>query len=602
VWAQLANEYRRLAQEALARGDFRRAAYLYGVLLRDLRSAANALSSGGLHKDAAILYRDKLNDPLAAAQSFERAGNIEESLRLYEKMERYEEAAEMLRRMGNDERAEQLYIRAAHAHANRNHWVAAGDLVRTKIGRHDLAEEFYRSGWKFMGAEVVPCGQRLLDQSLASQEWTKAEELFAEAEERFSARTQESNSFFNYALRLKETLPEPKQEDWHDRVRSLFADQVHQSVKSVPMAGELFADRQNWPAEVLRDAIYAAKAGVKTPTVETLPERAKKLLDGTVVAVAVARDSRDIIVASTTNVVCWRVKEQRVQVLLGSWIQNEVIGLSVDSNADNVFVLSHNGPKITLQAFQNHVAEYFKEGGKVEFDIENTERGEWYLSPFADTWKGGPPEATMANRSEILSYRGHIPKAEGNSAVDEHSTTHLILRLDPNSDDLENTMDWYWNSGGLEYLSGDWQIKTKRKWQPHWHPDVPRGNPILVSPMDVITKPGTLEIAAVDQKGILCWSRFEANTNEEHPNSHQLFSHHPDRFAAACLLKENTIAAVTFKNELLWYRVQTGKLETYAPGTPLDVPSKAVFLVARPQAREVAAILEDGSAVLVPMP
>jgi hypothetical protein len=43
VWDRLAAEYRRLAAEAAARGDHRRAAYLYGVLLRDLRSAADKL-------------------------------------------------------------------------------------------------------------------------------------------------------------------------------------------------------------------------------------------------------------------------------------------------------------------------------------------------------------------------------------------------------------------------------------------------------------------------------------------------------------------------------------------------------------------------------
>src|SRR5262249_38164725 len=72
VWNELAREYRRLAQEATARGDFRRAAYLYGVLLRDLRSAANALMAGGLFHDAALLFRDRLNDPFAAASAFDR--------------------------------------------------------------------------------------------------------------------------------------------------------------------------------------------------------------------------------------------------------------------------------------------------------------------------------------------------------------------------------------------------------------------------------------------------------------------------------------------------------------------------------------------------
>ena len=73
IWAELAREYRRLAQEAAARGDHRRAAYIHGVLLRDLRSAANALMAGGLFRDAALIFRDKLNDDLSAARAFEQA-------------------------------------------------------------------------------------------------------------------------------------------------------------------------------------------------------------------------------------------------------------------------------------------------------------------------------------------------------------------------------------------------------------------------------------------------------------------------------------------------------------------------------------------------
>src|SRR5205823_2201454 len=86
VWNELAREYRRLAQEAAARGDARRAAYLYGVLLRDPRSAANALMAGGLFRDAAVLFRDKLKDEPAAAGAFEKAGDFDEALRLYDRL------------------------------------------------------------------------------------------------------------------------------------------------------------------------------------------------------------------------------------------------------------------------------------------------------------------------------------------------------------------------------------------------------------------------------------------------------------------------------------------------------------------------------------
>ena len=49
----LAQEYRKAAQRAAEQGDFRRAAYIHGFLLRDDRKAAGVLQRGGLHHDAA---------------------------------------------------------------------------------------------------------------------------------------------------------------------------------------------------------------------------------------------------------------------------------------------------------------------------------------------------------------------------------------------------------------------------------------------------------------------------------------------------------------------------------------------------------------------
>ncbi len=68
TYNELLQEYRKQADQAAARGDFRRAAFIYGKLLRDFRSAALVLARGGLHRDAAILYERALNDLPAAAR------------------------------------------------------------------------------------------------------------------------------------------------------------------------------------------------------------------------------------------------------------------------------------------------------------------------------------------------------------------------------------------------------------------------------------------------------------------------------------------------------------------------------------------------------
>ena len=83
VLAQLTIEYRKAAEAATARGDYRRAAFIYGKLLRDYRLAAAVLSKGGLHHDAAILYLEKLNDEPSAARCFEAAGAFDQALAIY---------------------------------------------------------------------------------------------------------------------------------------------------------------------------------------------------------------------------------------------------------------------------------------------------------------------------------------------------------------------------------------------------------------------------------------------------------------------------------------------------------------------------------------
>ena len=92
----LAQEYRKAARRAAEQGDFRRAAYIYGFLLRDDRKAAGVLQRGGLHHDAALLYLKKLNDLAAAAQAFEAAGEVDRAIELYRQTARHEAAGDLL--------------------------------------------------------------------------------------------------------------------------------------------------------------------------------------------------------------------------------------------------------------------------------------------------------------------------------------------------------------------------------------------------------------------------------------------------------------------------------------------------------------------------
>ena len=136
-------------QRAAGQGDFRRAAYIYGVLLHDDRMAAKALQRGGLHHDAAMLYLKKLNDPAAAAQAFEAAGAVDRAIALYRQLGRHESAGDLLRRIGEEEAAVAEFEHAAAllVAAPPADYLAAGRLLLEKARRPDRAIEQFQAGW-----------------------------------------------------------------------------------------------------------------------------------------------------------------------------------------------------------------------------------------------------------------------------------------------------------------------------------------------------------------------------------------------------------------------------------------------------------------------
>ena len=132
---ELMEEYRKAAQEAVNQGDFRRAAYIYGILLQDDRMAASALMRAGLYHDAATIYASKLNDRASAAQAFEAAGEFDRALELFRQLSQHE-PGDLLRRIGEEEAAVAEYLLAANELANEsaNHLAPGGCCWKKRGG------------------------------------------------------------------------------------------------------------------------------------------------------------------------------------------------------------------------------------------------------------------------------------------------------------------------------------------------------------------------------------------------------------------------------------------------------------------------------------
>src|SRR5262249_4405504 len=133
VQQELMREYRKAAEAAVTRGDWKRAAFIYGKLLADWREAAAVFARGGLHSDGAIRYRAKLSDPLRAAQCFVSAGEFDEALKIFDRLHEHEKAGDLLRRMGEEDAAIARYLQAAEDMLERKKGpLAAGEFILRK--------------------------------------------------------------------------------------------------------------------------------------------------------------------------------------------------------------------------------------------------------------------------------------------------------------------------------------------------------------------------------------------------------------------------------------------------------------------------------------
>ncbi len=162
IFYSLQAEYRKQAEEAMKRGDYRRAAFIYAKLLDNVGSAAHALSQGGLHADAAQIYEVVLRNLPAAARAWSAAGEIDRAVELYERLGDDLNAGDLLQRVGASERALTHFRRGADKLAAREKYAEAGEVLFDRAGRPDLALQWFEQGWQSRPkVAAAPCGVAL---------------------------------------------------------------------------------------------------------------------------------------------------------------------------------------------------------------------------------------------------------------------------------------------------------------------------------------------------------------------------------------------------------------------------------------------------------
>ncbi len=159
---QLRELYRQLANRELQLGRFRRAAFIFAELLRDLTSAAAALRQGKHFREAAVLYRDKLHQPLVAAEVLEAGGFSAEAIAIYEEKLQWLSAARVYRQLGDEPAARVAFRRGADELLRTANFLAAAQIFEESLGEPREAAAALECAWPD-AATAGPCLGALFD-------------------------------------------------------------------------------------------------------------------------------------------------------------------------------------------------------------------------------------------------------------------------------------------------------------------------------------------------------------------------------------------------------------------------------------------------------
>lgn len=264
LYFALTAEYRKQADLAARQGDYRRAAFIYARLLHDFAAAARILSQGGLHRDAAVIYMDVLDDLRAAAREWEATGEVDRAVGILVNLGDHLEAAELLRRVGDQDRALKHYQLAAGQHLAVGRYFQAGELLRGRAERFDLALVCYEQGWAARpGAGALPCGLYLARHFTEQADIVALNRMLTEAETILETWDAEAASrFFHEIVRLSHAKQVSRvADDLRDRCLLGLARKMQEHASSQRQrdrfVSTFFPADSPWPAPLVRDAQFA---------------------------------------------------------------------------------------------------------------------------------------------------------------------------------------------------------------------------------------------------------------------------------------------------------------------------------------------------------
>lgn len=608
VVRQLTEHYRQAAEEAARRGDYRRAAFIYGKLLRDYRAAANALMCGGLHRDAAVLLLMRVGDPLAAARAFAAAGEFDRALELYQQQGDHLAAAELLRQLGEEEAALAEYRMAAEKHTERRDYLAAGDLLLYRARVRTEALAYYRDGWANRPAEnAVHCALRLAGCCADAGAADELLRIVDEADEHFAEAGNPTavGRFYNEIARLAERPPlAALRDDLRDRALLGLTGELRRRarIESRPgtVVSALFSPGVVWPAAQVRDAEYAWKAALKARGAREVPGYPARdathfrLGEGTVTAACAAPETGEVFVGFDNGAVVSfgplhgitrRVQSESPLCAL------PVTSLAVDGAGQMLAVLrSGLGSLSVLRMYVPGEDGHFRKEGETALEPDEAWLSPRIVTDLTGLWDG--------RRFRLLESTKLIPTG-GVSPSDEGAAPTCAVLLPP-------LRKWGVNVWLVQGQSLAWFHNEQRTAQIRlgWTPAVPTDSSIRLPSLSVcLIDRFHLELAGLSMAGVFNWRRLfvppGGPVQIEGSGYRQGYPSGTRGYLAAALVRSQFAAAVSACG-VDWLR-SDGKQVKVVATTRVDLPG-AVACFYSPPTNELLVVCQNGHLARVPVP
>ena len=518
VIRELMEEYRKAAERAVSQGDFRRAAYIYGVLLHHDRMAASALERAGLHHDAAVVYANKLNDRAAAARAFEAAGEFDRALALYRGLGQHEPAGDLLRRIGEEEAAIAEYLLAANllATGSTNH-LAAGRLLLAKARRGDLAMEQFQAGWdRRPAANAMLCAVEMARLHAARGAIEPIRNLLDQADALFeSPLSSFDGSLYDEMVRMAaEPALEPFAEELRDRALSAMAGSLRLGVENRrspgAMVSKVFGRSMLWPAPLVSDADFAVDAASEKPRPQPvsrhldLPVEGLQIGRGNVTAACQASVSGEIFLGFDSGLVCvfGPEREQVVEVPKNS---DPVIALAVDPHGQTFAVLYSTHRGMVLSCFSKRPDGSYRSRP----DIQISAAHERWLTPILPL--GVERLFGLFEGEDLAVFDAASGMVRERRRIDQDgpawAATALLVSAGPRGGPSGSALAVLTHDGGRWFVV-DARGKLGRLTGCRWQPAVGGLHCLRSVPLSWRHAPPVLELAGVDQSGAVHAAEF----------------------------------------------------------------------------------------------